>query len=178
MRSRYKFIERDGIYLVTFTIVEWLPVFTSGKYCEIIIESFKFCKEEKELELYAYVILDNHLHLVAFAPNISGVVASIKKHTATQIIKQLKEDKKNWLLTELAFYKKRYKVKSDYQVWQEGSHPQLMLSDSMLRQKIEYIHFNPVKRDLVDRPEHWRFSSARNYICDDHSIIEIDKLPI
>ena len=67
MRSRYKFIEKDGIYFVTFTVVEWLPIFTSGKYFEVVIESFKFCKDNKGLELYAYVILDNHLHLVSFA---------------------------------------------------------------------------------------------------------------
>ncbi|NIR50255.1 transposase, partial [candidate division KSB1 bacterium] len=47
-----------------------------------------------------------------------------------------------------------------------------------LVQKIEYIHFNPVKRGLVDFPEHWRYSSARNFVCEDHSVIQIDPLPL
>ncbi|MFQ5706708.1 MAG: transposase [bacterium] len=178
MRSRYKFIEKEAIYFVTCTIVEWLPVFTHGKYFEILIDSLKFCQHHKDLEIYAFVLLDNHLHLVVFGPELSLIVGSFKKFTARQVINSLKKDHKDWLLTELAFYKKRYKTKSDYQVWQEGSHPQLIISDEMLIQKIEYIHYNPVKRGLVDKPEHWRYSSARNYFLGDHSIIEINRLPL
>lgn len=178
MKSKYRFIDADGIYFVTSTVVEWLPVFTTSKYCNIIIDSLKFCQQNQGLKLFAFVILDNHFHLVATAEEFSKVNTSLKKYTARKIIDGLKYDNKNWLLTELAFYKKKYKIKSDYQVWQEGSHPQLIFSDGMLIQKIEYIHNNPVKRGLVDRPEHWRYSSARNYFLDDHSLIQIEKLPI
>ena len=176
MRSRYKFIEKEGIYFLTSTIVEWLPVFTEQIYFDIIIDSLKFCQKQKDLSLYAYVILDNHFHLIASAPELSATIASLKKFTARQIIDTLKERNKVWLLTELAFYKKKHKVKSQYQVWQEGSHPQLILTEKIFRQKIEYVHNNPVKRGLVDLPEHWRYSSARNYFLEDHSVIEICRL--
>ncbi len=132
----------------------------------------------KGLELHAYVILDNHFHLVATATDSSNVITALKKFTARQIVDQLKADNKKWVLTELAFFKKKYKTLSDYQVWQEGSHPQMIVSDNILIQKIEYIHNNPVKRGLVDKPEHWRYSSARNYLLEDHSIIQLAKLPI
>ncbi len=79
---------------------------------------------------------------------------------------------------ELAYYKKRHKTKSDHQVWQEGYHPELIESDGMLRQKMEYIHNNPVKRGLVAAPEHWLYSSARNYLVGDSSVIELDTLPV
>ena len=76
----------------------------------------------------------------------------------------------------MSYFKKRYKINSDFQVWQEGFHPQLIQSEEMLLQKIVYIHQNPIKRGLVDRPEEWRYSSARNFICGDSSVIEIDAL--
>jgi hypothetical protein len=70
-------------------------------------------------------------------------------------------------LQQFAFYKKAHKKDREHQVWEEGSHPQLMQNEQMLRQKLDYIHFNPVKRGYVDKPEHWRYSSARNYMGQD-----------
>jgi len=54
----------------------------------------------------------------------------------------------------------------------------LILNDKILIQKMEYIHQNPVRNGLVDEPEHWRYSSARNYYADNHSIIKTDELPV
>ena len=178
MRSRYKISEENGFYFATSTITEWLPVFTSERYFEIIVSSLQFCIENKGLKLYAYVILDNHFHLVVSAPDLSKTMTSMKKFTAHEIIKQLKEDKKEWLLNQLAYYKKRHKKGSIHQVWQEGFHPQLLVTEEMLIQKINYLHKNPVKRGFVDSPEYWRFSSARNYLLNDHSIIEVEVLSV
>ena len=82
------------------------------------------------------------------------------------------------MLTELAFFKKKHKTSSEYQVWQERTHPKLINNEEVLIQKIEYCHFNPVRRGLVDLPEQWRYSSARNIILNEHSIIQIEKLPV
>jgi putative transposase len=71
------------------------------------------------------------------------------------------------VLEQLAFYKKAHKVDRGYHLWQEGSYPEWIQNDEMMRQKIEYIHQNPVKRGYVDLPEHWRYSSARNYAGQD-----------
>ena len=176
MRDRYKITEKDGVYFITSTIVQWLPVFTNSGYFEIITDSLRFCIKNKALKLYAYVILDNHFHLVVSSPQFSDTIAALKKFTARNIIEQLKHDNKEWLLNQFAFYKKSYKSESTYQIWQEGVHPVLISSTEMLTQKIEYIHHNPVRRGLVDLPEQWRFSSARIYIFNDHSIIEVNCL--
>ena len=144
MRDRFKIHDKDGIHFITSTITEWLPVFMNKSYFKIIVDSMRFCIENK------------------------------KKYTANKIIEQLASDNKNWLLNQLAFYKRRHKKQSQYQVWQEGTHPELITNSKMLFQKIEYIHYNPVSRGYVDHPEHWCYSSARNYLCDDHSIIEVD----
>ena len=176
MRSHYKITDDQGVYFLTSTIVQWLPVFTSLQYFQILIDAFKFCQEQKGFQFFAYVILDNHFHCIAQAPDLSGTMASIKKFTAKMILQQIEKDHKSWLLNQLAYYKKRHKTESLHQVWQEGSHPQLIQSENMLVQKINYIHYNPVRRGLVEQPEHWRFSSARNFINGDQSTIRIDKL--
>jgi putative transposase len=174
MRDRYTFLEKEGIHFITSTIVEWLPVFTHGSYFMIIVDSLRFCQMKMDLIIYAYVIMDNHFHLIASSPDLSKTMASLRKFTANQIIKQLDADNKRWLLNQLAYYKKNYKTDSDHQVWQEGVHPELIQSQEMFVQKAEYIHKNPVKRGLVDAPEQWRYSSARNYLFNDYSVIEVD----
>jgi REP element-mobilizing transposase RayT len=177
MRSRYKITDKDGIYFITSTIVEWIPVFTGQPYFDLMIQSFAFCRKNKGLQLFGYVILDNHFHAVVGGLNLSRTIADLKKFTAKTILEQLQQDGKKWLLNQLAYYKKRHKIYSDHQVWQEGYHPELILSPEMLRQKLDYIHYNPVKRGYVAAPEHWLYSSARNYVLGDDSIIELDPLP-
>jgi len=74
----------------------------------------------------------------------------------------------------LQWLKRPHKTESDYQAWEEGSHPQLIETDAVMRQKLDYIHQNPVKRGYVDLPEHWRYSSARNY-AGLAGLIEVEK---
>jgi hypothetical protein len=90
-------------------------------------------------------------------------MTSFKSYTAGQIIDYLKDKDAYRVLEQLAWQKKRHKKDREYQLWQEGSHPQLIQGEQMMRQKIAYIHDNPVKRGYVDDPTHWRYSSARNY---------------
>jgi putative transposase len=67
------------------------------------------------------------------------------------------------ILEQLEWHKAQHKTDRTYQLWQEGSHPQQIQNDAMMEQKLEYIHFNPVRRGYIDDPVHWRYSSARNY---------------
>ncbi len=62
------------------------------------------------------------------------------------------------------FIKNAHKDDRAYQFWQEGNHPEWIQNEEMMRQKVAYIHENPVKRGYVDLPEHWRYSNARNYL--------------
>jgi len=174
MKSRYKFMTKDGMHFITCTILEWIPVFTSAPYFQILIDSLKYCQKEKSLCLYSYVILENHFHGIVAGPSLATIIQSFKSYTGRSIIEQLAQDKKEWLLNQLAYYKLKSKAGSQYQVWQEGSHPQAIVGENMLRNKMEYIHFNPVRRGYVEYPEHWKYSSARNYYNEDHSVITVD----
>ena len=146
MRSRYKIIDDKDIHFVTSTIVEWIPLFTSEPYFQIIIQSFKYAQCVKSLRLYAFVILDNPLHALVKGDHLGQTIQSIKSFTAKEILRQLKADGKDWLINQLYYYRKRYKAESTLQVWQEGCHPQTIQGEKMLRQKMDYLHGNPVKR--------------------------------
>jgi hypothetical protein len=103
---------------------------------------------------------------------------SCKRHTAKIIIEELRQDGKDWILNLLTFHKKKHKTESEHQVWQEGFYPKQILSIEMLNQKIEYIHYNPVRRGYVSEPEHWIYSSAGDYIVDRKGVIDLQDLPV
>ena len=175
MRSRYKVYESEAAYFVTSTIVEWVPIFTSAAYFDILISSFRFSQQEKDLKIYAFVVMDNHFHAVVRHPQLSKVMQSIKSFTAGELVAQLKKDKKSWALNIFQNYKLEHKRESRYQIWQEGFHPQMITDDDILTQKIEYIHWNPVKRGLVEQPEFWRYSSASSF-SDGNCVLDLDSL--
>ncbi len=176
MRSSYKIYEKEGIYFITSTIVEWVPVFVNKAYFDILVSSLNFCVEHKNLDIFAWVILDNHFHLVCHAPELSKTLQSLKRHTAKEIIEQLESDNKKWILNLFAYYKKRHKKESEHQIWQEGFHPQLIYSANMLTEKIEYIHYNPVKRGYVEKAEYWLHSSAMYYSSVGESLVAMTPL--
>lgn len=159
---------------MTCSIVNWLPLFASPAVAQIIIDSLKFLQKERHLLLFAYVIMENHLHLIAASAQLGKDIAAFKSFTARTIIDYLKSKQADSVLKLLNFYKLKHKKDRDYQVWQEGSHPQVIMSEAMMLQKIRYIHNNPVKRGYIEQPEHWRYSSARNY-SELTSVLEISR---
>ncbi|RDH86137.1 MAG: transposase [endosymbiont of Galathealinum brachiosum] len=161
-RSRYKFIYPDQTYFVTLTVLHWIPVFTRPATVNILFDALRFLMKEG-LKVYAFVILENHLHMIVQSTAIDKDIARFKSFTAKELIHFLDKNKVSQILEQLAFYKKAYKSDRAYQFWQEGVHPEWIQNEEMMRQKIEYIHQNPVKRGYVDDVLHWRYSSARNY---------------
>ena len=174
MRTRYKLSDNESIYFMTSTTVQWLPVFTSEKYISILIDAFKHNQLKRQLKILAYVILDNHFHMLAAGDDLTKIMASIKSFTAKRIIEELCKDKKEWLVHQFKFAKLLHKQESHYQVWQEGFHPEKIFTDNMLQQKFDYIHMNPVKRGLVLEPYYWRYSSASFYYKDEKGELDID----
>jgi REP element-mobilizing transposase RayT len=162
-RTRYRIFESEYPYFLTCTIVGRLPVFTRPEAVRLLFESWKFLRQNRSFKLYGYVILENHVHLIASAPDLANVMKSFKMYTAGAIVELLVHHAAEVLLRQLRALKLRHKTKSEYQVWQEGSMPKQIGDDEMMRQKLDYIHNNPVKRGYVDDPVHWRYSSARNY---------------
>ena len=162
-RSRYRITEADKPHFVTCTVLDWLPVFTRPETVSIIIDALAFKQQQAGLRVYAWVVLENHCHMVLQAPDLSKTLREFKSYTAKAILANLQAHRVTPYLNRLTYCRKAHKQDRDYQFWQEGSHPELIGTHQMLAQKVEYIHLNPVKRGYVDRPEHWRYSSARDY---------------
>ncbi len=162
-RSRYRVYEPTAPHFITCTILHWIPIFTRTQTTDIIFSSLKYLQENDNLKIHAYVILENHLHLVVQSDDIAKSIAKFKSFTARAIINYLKQENAKTILDKLTFYKKAHKVSSEFQLWQEGSQPKQILSEAMMLEKINYIHHNPIKRGYVDEAVHWRYSSARDY---------------
>lgn len=162
-RTRYRFGDDHYPHFMTDTVVAWLSVFSQPAFAEVILDSWRFLLRERGIVILAYVIMENHLHWIGAGPLLSKRVGEFKSFTATTIIKKMQESRYTTLLQELRFYKLNHKVDQTHQMWQEGSHPQMVESEEMMWQKIEYIHNNPLRRGYIDDPTHWRYSSARSY---------------
>ena len=162
-RSRYKVYESTHPHFITCTILHWIPIFTRQESVEVILESFRYLQKTDNLKIYAYVIHENHLHLLASSDDIAQSMKKFKSFTAKEIIKLLQKENITTILEQLSFYKKAHKKEATYQLWQEGIQPKLIVNDKMMIDRIKYIHNNPIKRGYVDEAKHWRYSSARDY---------------
>ena len=162
-RSRYKTFREGETYFATCSTLNWLPLFVQPELAQIVLDAMRFAHDNGRLILHAYVLMEDHFHIVGSSQQFSDVLRSMKSFTARSIIDSLRARGYSDILDQLRFFKKRHKQNQTYQVWQEGFHPEAICSEAMLVQKIEYIHNNPVKRGFVDNPSHWRYSSARQY---------------
>ncbi len=148
---------------MTCTILNWLPIFTRKESVEILLDSLKYLQKKENLKLYAYVILENHIHLIVQSDDVAKSMRHFKSFTAKALLNLLQKENAQTLLKQFQFYKKSHKSDKTYQLWQEGYQPKLIQTDTMMLSKIQYIHENPVKRGYVDDAIHWRYSSARDY---------------
>lgn len=179
MSRNYKFHNKAGLYFVSFATVYWIDVFTRQIYFDVLADSIRYCRKEKGLELYAYCFMPSHVHLVFRSANedSSGLLRDFKKHTSKKNVKAIEENsqesRREWLLW---MFERAAKKKGNIlgrQLWQHHNKPIELWSDKVIKQKIDYIHNNPVENGFVTEPTHWKYSSARNFE-EDHTILEID----
>lgn len=166
----YTIINQQGLHYLTFTVVGWVDVFTRKAYREVILDSFRYCQKERRLLIYGYVIMSNHLHLIVRTEqeDLSNVIRDFKKFTANTILKLIQdksqgESRREWLLNVFAYHAKYNTNNRKYQFWVQNNRPIELVSNSWIRQKLQYIHDNPVKAGWVGVPEHYLYSSASNY---------------
>ena len=166
----------SDLYFCTDTIVGWQPVFTSPDFFEIIINSWKYCQTEKGLRVHGYVIMPTHVHSILSATdhNLSDILRDFKRFTSSKISEHLEATYNERLLKYFSTSARRVARGNLFKVWQSGSHPEAITTHDFFFQKLNYMHLNPVRKGYVDLPEHWRYSSARNYLLNDHSILVVD----
>jgi REP element-mobilizing transposase RayT len=180
MSRKYKIRDQEKLYFVTFTVIHWLDVFIRQEYCDIFLDSLRYCQKQKGLELCAYVIMSSHVHLIIGKHGdgkLEGVIRDIKKFTSVKIIESIKsnshESRKELLLLLFERAGKKNKQNTHYQFWQHDSHPIELFSNELIDQKLDYIHHNPVNAGIVLSPEHYVYSSAINYAGLSEQLIDV-----
>jgi Transposase and inactivated derivatives len=181
MSTGYKISEGDDVYFLTFQIVGWVDIFTRRDYRDIVIESLRYCTEHKGLNIFAYVIMSNHIHLLAQADNnnLSDIIRDFKNYTSRkflEIVNEEKESRRDWMKMVFEYHGK-FKNKQNNQVWTHENHAEHIFSQKFIEQKLEYIHNNPVRAGIVTNPEDYLYSSARNYAGID-SLLDIIPLTL
>jgi REP element-mobilizing transposase RayT len=156
MSRNYKFHNPEGLYFVSFAVVFWLDVFTRNDYKDILIASLKYCQKEKGMQIVAWCIMTNHMHLIfrttgSFQPQL--VLGDFKRFTSKKIVKAIKEHPKESRREYLLDHFKKAAAKASnvdkYQFWRHDNKPIELWSTKVIQEKIAYVHNNPVDAGLV-----------------------------
>ncbi|MFN0049462.1 MAG: REP-associated tyrosine transposase [Cytophagales bacterium] len=174
MALSYSITNQEGVYFITCTVHQWVDVFTRSIYVDVLLDSLRFCQKEKGLEIYAWVVMTNHIHLIISSKNgkLSDTIRDFKKFTASKIVKAIseneKESRKSWLL---------WLLKKDGHVWfwKEGYHGEEIFTREFYDSKLNYIHSNPVRAGIVEKEEEYLYSSCGQIYGTRKGILELSE---
>jgi REP element-mobilizing transposase RayT len=177
MPTGYQIKDQSSAYYLTFQVVFWIDLFTYPKYRDVVIESFKYCQQEKGLEIFAWVIMSNHVHLLARSKenNLSGTIRDFKKFTSKAFIELIStsgDSRKEWMLQLFKHAAGRQNKDGNFQVWTHENHAIEVYGNSFIQTKIDYIHENPVRAGIVRKSEDYKYSSACTY-ADQEGLLDI-----
>jgi putative transposase len=166
--ERYRITSDCAVYFVTFSVVDWLPIFVNEAACRIVTDSLTFCHTKKKLRVNAFVIMPTHMHAIVFdadfdARRLSRTLTDFRKFTGRELADHCDHRSPECLRT---YIRKASGDDRDRRIWQASRHPEAITTEPFWQQKIDYLHANPVRKGLVIRPEYWRFSSAGYLLTD------------
>jgi len=176
-------LKSNTSYFVTLTVTGWIDVFTRINHKNTIIDSLKYCIANKGLNVYAYCLMTNHLHMIVNCNEpfvLKNTIRDLKKFTSQKIIEQIEnehESRREWMLSIFATAAYNSPKHKKYKFWQTGSHAIELYSEKFVWDKINYIHDNPVRAKFVSKPEVWIYSSASNYQNQESILNEVIVIP-
>ena len=182
MSGKYKVGEDAIPHFVTFSVVGWIDVFSREQYKELFVESLKYCQRSKGLVLHAWVIMTNHVHLIISSNTnkLEHIVRDIKKYTSKQMIKAIQENntesRKEWMLNIFSYTGQTNNNNKEFQFWKQDYHPIELDNPNKMKQRLDYLHENPVRIGLVWEPWHYKYSSAIDYYTNEQGLIKIELL--
>lgn len=139
MSRNYKFHNPEGIYFVSFAVVEWLDVFTRNEYKDILLQSLQYCQKEKGMEIYAWCIMSNHIHLIFSSikeekPEL--ILGCFNRFTGKAIVTAIKENpqesRKERLLKQFEEAGKKSSNVKQYQLWRHDNKPIELWSNKVI----------------------------------------------
>jgi REP element-mobilizing transposase RayT len=171
MKPDQKPIPRDACHFLTLNVVERIDVFVRPAYKQVITRALNHFIELHGVNVYAWCLMSSHLHLLIRTKEGYGPAwfeRDFKKYTTPLLLKAIQTEadlRRDWILERFEEFGKSLKRIEKYHLWQtcnsplhiDGQQPQQLLD------KIEEIHENPVRHGIVDQPENYLYSSARDY---------------
>ena len=155
MSTKYKATITEQAFFITITTVGWIDVFSRLNQKYNIINALNYCQKNKGLEIYSYVIMSNHIHLLCKATDgflLSDVIRDFKKFTSKKIIETIinePESRREWMIDYFKKACQHLKREQQHKVWQDGYHAEIVETNWFIKQKVDYIHNNPVKEKIV-----------------------------
>ena len=179
--NRYHNTYIDGaVCFWTSSIINHLPVLRSRTACLKVLAALDSCRTRYGVKLLGYVIMPEHIHLAVWAESSSNVKVFIREFLritsadiaslASSAAKRGDKQANDWYEQ----FQSRARQGARVRVWKERGRAFPVTKEDGLRQKLNYIHENPVRRRLVDCIEDWEYSSARWY-SGLSSIVRIDE---
>jgi len=156
----------NELYFVTLTIVDWIDLFTRRTHFDFIIDNLEYCRQNKNLEIFDYVIMTNHIHMICRGKDkpLSDILRDFKSFTSKKIVKQIidnpKESRRKWIVNLFRESGRKNVLNKHFQVWKNFNYPTLLSSQFLINQKRNYIYKNPVKAGFVAFPENYLYCSA------------------
>lgn len=146
------------MYYLTIQIVDWVDIFSRQRYRDIFLDSLRYCQQEKGLQVFAYVIMSNHVHMIvnSQSDNLSATIGDLKKFTSKAIIRSIKHDvesRKAWMLDIFKENAGSHKRNKEFQIWTHENHAVVLYTNKFIEEKLFYIHENPVRAGLVEKAE-------------------------
>jgi REP element-mobilizing transposase RayT len=171
MSRNYKFYNPEGLYFVSFAVVYWLDVFTRNEYKDILVESLEYCQLQKGMEIIAWCIMSNHLHLIfrsVKGQHPSLLLGDFKRYTSKEIVKAIqenpKESRKEFLLENFKKAAQKSSNVAHFQFWRHDNKPIELWSNKVIKEKVNYIHFNPVDAGLVFKPQDYVYRPHERFV--------------
>lgn len=167
----------DYLYFITTNAVNHYHLFRLDSTKRIIVDSLHFLRTSGRMELFVFVVMPNHIHMIARfsqAYKPADMMRDFKRYTARLILRefQAKGNEKILMMLREANPHRRQK----YKIWQDDYDARDVFSIEFLQQKMDYIHMNPSQQHwhLVDDPADYLWSSAGFYMADRMPIIPVD----
>jgi REP element-mobilizing transposase RayT len=169
--ERYRIHTDAHVYFVTYSVVDWLPVFVTSAACEIVLNSLDYCHSNKGLRVNAYVVMPTHFHAILFdkdfdSARLEATLTDFRKFTGRSLSDYCAQHAPR-SFTDV--FKAAAGSDRERRFWQSSRHPAAIETRAFWEQKFNYLHENPCRKGLVARAEYWRYSSAAFYLSDGQS---------
>lgn len=168
-----------GLYFVTVTCCNWLPLFSAIKSYDLVYKWFDVIRKNNHL-IHAYVIMPNHLHVIFFLTDekqsVNKIVSNGKRFMAYEMVNRLTKMNHPYLQQlKNAVTASEKKQGTLHKVFEPSFDVKRLYTDKMTEQKVNYIHQNPVKTESMkcNDATKYKHCSAGFYSTEQQGIYEV-----